>query len=60
MFERVFDEVMTELNINNWWELYDSDNFEIVEKRIAENLGIEDAYDNEEFRKWETEMYWDL
>ena len=60
MFERIFDEVMNEMNVGSWYELYDSENFEVVEKRIAKELGIEDAYENEEFCKWETEMYWDL
>lgn len=60
MFERVFEEVMDELNLNAWYELYDSEKFSIVENRIAEKLGITDPYENEEFCNWENEMYNDL
>lgn len=46
LFEEVFHEVMEELGLENWWDLVDSDDFEIVEERLA-------AYhDTEEYREW--------
>lgn len=56
LFESIFEEVMNELNISNWWELADSNSFEIVENRVAEALGITEAYESSEFCEWANEM----
>jgi hypothetical protein len=62
MFEKIFEEVMTEMNINSWYELYDSEKFEIVRERIAKamNITIEELDENTEYNKWDEEMYWEL
>ena len=62
MFEKIFEEVMTEMNINSWYELYDSEKFEVVRERIAEamNITIEELDENAEYNKWDEEMYWEL
>lgn len=59
MFEQVFGEVMIEMNFDGWWELFDSDAFEIVEERISALLGY-DCWDNEDFVAWHDEMCEDL
>ena len=58
MFEEVFEEAMVEFD-KAWYELYDSDDFAIVEQRIVERYGAE-ALESEEYHAWEREMYWDL
>ena len=62
MFEKIFEEVMTEMNINSWYELYDSEKFEIVRERIAKamNITIEELDENAEYNEWDEEMYWEL
>lgn len=59
MFEEVFEKVMDELNISNWWELFDSDSFSIVEERISHILGY-DCWDCREFVNWYNDMCMDL
>lgn len=61
MFETVFSQVMDEMNLA-WYELYDSDKFDIVVERIAHRLGIsiETLTEIPEYQQWEEEMYWDL
>lgn len=44
LFEEVFNEVMEELGLTNWWELADSDDFAIVEERLEAYHGTE-AYE---------------
>ena len=59
MFDEVFESVMDELQINEWYVLFDSDNFEIVEQRISECLGY-DCWECDEFVGWYHEMAEDL
>jgi len=59
MFEEVFAEVMEELGLSEWYELFDSDEFAMVEERITERLGY-DCYECEEFCDWERTMGEDL
>lgn len=62
MFEKIFVEVMNEMGINNWYELYDSGDFDIVRERIARemNITVEELDNNDEYNQWDGEMYWDL
>ena len=59
MFEEIFEEVMEMVGVKAWYELFDSDNFEIVEERISAELGY-DCWENEEFVAWHREMAEDL
>ena len=59
MFEQVFENVMEELGLENWWELYDSENFDLVVERISERLG-HNAWDDPEFIVWQDTMADDL
>lgn len=55
-YEKIFEQVMEEKNIKDWYELYDGEDFEEVEKLCQE---LED-YDEEIFGKWVLRLYWDL
>ncbi len=57
-FEEIFEEVMDEMNME-WYELYDSEDFEIVENRIAEEFG-EEIFETEEYHDWTYQLYMDL
>lgn len=61
MFEMVFEAVMEELELS-WYELFDSEQFEIVEERIASSLGIsvEELSEMDEYIAWTSEMAMDL
>ena len=59
MFDTIFAEVMVELGLTGWWELFDSDEFEIVEERITEMLGY-DCFEDADFLAWYREMAEDL
>jgi len=62
LFERVFGEVMKEVGASGWWEVYDSETFEIVRERIAAEMGItiDELDEQEDFREWDHEMAMDL
>ena len=47
------------LGITAWYELYDAEEFELVEERITEALGY-DCWECEEFIAWNREMAEDL
>ena len=57
-FEEIFEQVQAELDLD-WWELYDSENFDKVVELIVNEFGA-DVLNSEEFNAWEQEMYWDL
>ena len=57
-FEEIFSQVQSELDLD-WWELYDSDKFNVVIALIVAEFG-EEVLDSEEYTNWENEMYWDL
>lgn len=61
MFEMVFEIVMEELELS-WYELFDSEQFEIVEERITSSLGIsvEELSEMDEYIAWTSEMAMDL
>ena len=60
IFEEIFWEVADELNITTWWELFDSEDFEEVENRIAKAFDEVDAADVPFFLDWHNEMAEDL
>ena len=59
MFEQIFEEVMEQFGIKAWYELFDADEFEIVEERISIELGC-DCWEDEKFVIWYREMAEDL
>ena len=56
IFEEIFEAVMNELAICNWWELFDSGDFEVVEERICDRFGVTDPTEVEGFIEWNNEM----
>ena len=56
LFESIFEAVMEELNLSAWWELADGEGFTLVEERVAEALGISEAYESEAFCEWASEL----
>ena len=57
-FEEIFAQVQSELDLD-WWELYDSDKFDVVVSLIVAEFG-EEVLDSDEYSDWVNEMYWDL
>ena len=57
-FEEIFAQVQSELDLD-WWELYDSEEFDKVVALIVAEFG-EEVLDSDEYSEWENEMYWDL
>ena len=57
-FEEIFAQVQSELNLD-WWELYDSEEFDKVVDLIVAEFG-EEVLDSDEYSDWVNEMYWDL
>ena len=57
-FEEIFEQVQVELDLD-WWELYDSDEFDKVVDLIVAEFG-EEVLDSDEYSDWINEMYWDL
>ena len=57
-FEEIFEQVQIELDLD-WWELYDSEEFDKVVDLIVAEFG-EEVLDSDEYSDWINEMYWDL
>ena len=57
-FEEIFAQVQSELDLD-WWELYDSEEFDKVVDLIVAEFG-EEVLDSVEYSDWINEMYWDL
>ena len=57
-FEEIFEQVQSELDLD-WWELYDSEEFDKVVALIVAEFG-EEVLDSNEYSDWVNEMYWDL
>ena len=57
-FEEIFEQVQVELDLD-WWELYDSEEFDKVIDLIVAEFG-EEVLDSDEYCDWVNEMYWDL
>lgn len=56
IFEEIFEAVMNELAICDWWELFDSEDFEVVEERICDRFGVTDPAEVEGFIEWNNMM----
>jgi len=59
IFWDIFWEVGEAFDRFDWWEIFDSDVFDEVEKAIAERFGAE-VLDSDEFCDWYNEMAEDL
>ena len=59
VFDAVFMEVMEMLGIQAWYELYDSEEFSVVEEMLVEQFG-QSVLQSEEYQAWLDEMYGDL
>ena len=57
-FEEIFEQVQEELDLD-WYELYDSEDFDKVVALIVVEFG-EEVLDSNEYSDWVNEMYWDL
>ena len=57
-FEEIFEQVQVELDLD-WWELYDSEEFDKVVALIVAEFG-EEVLDSDEYSDWVNEMYWYL
>ena len=57
-FKEIFEQVQIELDLD-WWELYDSDKFDVVVALIVAELG-EEILNSDEYSEWVNEMYCDL
>ena len=57
-FEEIFAQIQSELDLD-WWELYDSEDFDKVVALIVAEFG-EEVLDSDEYSDWVNEMYWDL
>lgn len=57
-FEELFDEVMEEMDCA-WYELFDSEEFGEVERRIVAEFG-EEVLSSEEYEAWLEEMSMEL
>ena len=56
IFEEIFENVMDELNIDAWYDLYDDVAFQIVEDRIADRFEVSDPYTIDGYADWAKEM----
>lgn len=57
-FDEIMVEVMEEMDME-WYEVYDSEAFDLVDERLEAEFGSE-VFDTEEYSTWVREMYWDL
>jgi hypothetical protein len=55
MFDEIFRDVMETLGVEDWYDLFTSNAFEIVEDRISAELGY-DCWEDEDFIAWRNEM----
>lgn len=52
VFDEIFCGVMDELGLSGWWQLFDSGDFDEVERRIAEHFSVAEAAEVEGFVEW--------
>ena len=60
VFDEIFYDVMDELGLSDWWELFDSEAFDEVEIRIAERFSVAEVTEIEGFVEWYNTMAEDL
>ena len=62
LFDTIFCAVMKELHISHWYDLFDSSDFDIIERRIAKelNITVETLWTNKDYKNWCREMFFDL
>ncbi len=60
VFDEIFYDVMDELGLSDWWELFDSEVFDEVEIRIAERFSVAEVTEIEGFVEWYNTMAEDL
>ena len=56
IFEEIFWQVGEEFGLTTWWEIFDSEAFEIVETRIAKQFGVSEVTEIEGYTEWYNEM----
>lgn len=54
-FDEIFGEVMEELGLDEWYELFDSDDFEKVQMRIVDEFGMS-ILEMDDYIEWAEEM----
>ncbi len=59
VFEKVFEMVMEMFGVEEWYEVFDSEKFEVVESMLVEQFG-ESVLESAEFEQWVGEMAGDL
>ena len=59
IFYDIFETVQDELGLD-WWELFDSENFGIVEERIRKYFGVNDEFDIDGYDDWYNTLCEDL
>lgn len=59
IFYDIFETVQDELGLD-WWELFDSENFSIVEERICKYFGVNDEFDIDGYDDWYNTLCEDL
>ena len=60
IFEEIFWTVGEENELTAWWEIFDSEVFEEVVRRVAEQFNVAEAEEVEGFCDWCNEMAWEL
>lgn len=60
IFEEIFWTVADELGLSAWYELFDSEDMDEVDRRVALRFGVEDATEVEAYTDWYNEMAWEL
>lgn len=61
-FEEIFEEIQSNLKLA-WYDLFDGENFVLVEKAIAKKYFNNDTKAmkaNSIYKNWVEEMYWEL
>jgi len=58
-FEEIFWQVGDENGVNEWYNIFDSDLFDVVRDRIVNEFG-DDVLESDEFLDWYDEMCEDL
>ena len=60
IFEEIFWTVADELGLSAWYELFDSEDMNEVDRRVALRFGVENTTEVEGYADWYNEMAWEL